>query len=173
MHDTIHLYLVASFETNDNQETGSASHTVSINVPCNTGCTLTQGYWKTHSKYGPAPADDAWYNLGDADGDGVSEGPDETFFMSGMTWYKVFWTVPAGNPYYILAHQYMAAKLNLANGAATTSDVTAAISWAESFFKTYTPTSTLSKTVANNAKKYASILDSYNNGLIGPGHCSE
>jgi len=45
----------ASFTTNDNGETGSDFCTVAVNVPCQTGCTLTQGYWKTHSSYGPAP----------------------------------------------------------------------------------------------------------------------
>jgi len=27
--------------------------------------------------------------------------------------------------------------------------------------------------VASQAKAYAATLDQYNNGLIGPGHCSE
>ena len=30
-----------------------------------TPCTLTQGYWKTHSSYGPAPYDVTWAILGD------------------------------------------------------------------------------------------------------------
>ena len=157
---------VASFKTNDNGETGSDDHTVNVDVPCSGGCTLTQGYWKTHSQRGPAPYDDGWKAIGPAE-------ENTTFFFSGKTWYQVFWTAPQGNPYYILAHQYMAAKLNIANGASTTTAITGAISWAETFFKTYTPTSTLSKSVANDAKKYASILDSYNNGYTGPGHCSE
>lgn len=156
----------ASFTTNDTQTTGSDDHTVTVNVPCGGGCTLTQGYWKTHSKYGPAPYDDTWNNVA-----GFNE--DTTFFYSGQTYYQVLWTAPQGNPYYILAHQYIAAKLNIANGASTTPEVTAAITWAENFFKTYTPSSSLPKAVANDAKKYATTLDNYNNGLIGPGHCSE
>jgi hypothetical protein len=39
------------------------------------------------------------------------------FFLSGKTWYQVLWTAPAGNVYYNLAHQYIAAKLNFLNGA--------------------------------------------------------
>lgn len=49
----------------------------------------------------------------------------------------------------------------------------ATLAWAEGFFGTYKPTDSLSKTLANQAKGYAATLDSYNNGLIGPGHCSE
>jgi hypothetical protein len=140
--------------------------TVTVDVACDVGCTLTQGYWKTHSKYGPAPYDDTWNNVA-----GFNE--DTTFFSSGQTYYQVLWTAPQGNPYYILAHQYIAAKLNIANGASTTPEVSAAITWAESFFNTYKPSSSLPKAVANEAKKYATTLDNYNNGLIGPGHCSE
>ena len=91
------------------------SATVNVHVPCHgTGCTLTQGYWKTHSQRGPAPYDDNWANLGPLQ-------QDTPFFTSGYTWYSLFWTPPAGgNAYIQLAHQYMAAKLNILNGASTT-----------------------------------------------------
>ena len=98
--------------------------TVNVTVNCLTGCTLTQGYWKTHSDRGPAPYDDAWKNLS------VLE-EDTLFFNSTKTWYQVFWTPPAGNAFYNLAHQYMAAKLNILNGAATTPAVLTAITGAE------------------------------------------
>lgn len=153
----------ASFATNDTGTTGSDSWTVKVSVPCAGGCTLTQGYWKTHSIYGPAPYDDTWALVGE----------DTLFFNSGLSWYKVLWTPPSGgNVYFILAHQYIAAKMNILNGADGTA-VSSALSWAENFFNTYTPTSTLSKLVKNEAAKVAAQLDQYNNGLIGPGHCSE
>lgn len=153
----------ASFATNDTKTTGSDSWTVKVSVPCAGGCTLTQGYWKTHSKYGPAPYDDTWALVDE----------DTPFFQSGLSWYQVLWTPPSGgNVYFILAHQYIAAKLNILNGADGTA-VSSALSWAEDFFNTYTPTSKLSKSVKNEAAKVASLLDQYNNGLSGPGHCSE
>jgi hypothetical protein len=164
---------VADFETNDTGTTGDDDHTVNATVECFLGCTLTQGYWKTHSHRGPAPEDDAWFNLGDVDGDGVSEGADETFFLSGKTYYEVLWTAPAGNVYYNLAHQYIAAKLNILNGASTTPAVNAAITFAENFFATKSPSSSLTKAQRNAVLAAASTLDQYNNGLIGPGHCSE
>ncbi len=49
-----------------------------------------------------------------------------------------------------------------------------AIQWAETqFFNLYLPTSPLSNALRNQARNYATTLDNYNNGLIGPGHCSE
>lgn len=78
-----------------------------------------------------------------------------------------------GNAYYILAHQYIASKLNILNGATSTSAVDAAIAWAETFFGANTPATKLSRTVRNSALSHASTLDRYNNGYIGPGHCSE
>ncbi|MEN3202878.1 MAG: hypothetical protein ABDK87_04025, partial [Atribacterota bacterium] len=98
---------------------------------------------------------------------------DTLFFLSGQTYYQVLKTSPSGgNAYYILAHQYIAAKLNILNGASSTEEVDAALTWAEKFFSAYTPTSKLSKSVRNEALYYAGILDRYNNGYIGPGHCS-
>ena len=167
-YDTCGDYMVpntASFVTNDTGATGSDSWTVIVHVPCE-GCTLTQGYWKTHSEFGPAPYDDTWALL--------ANGASTPFFLSGKTWYQVFWTPPArGNAYYILAHQYMAARLNILNGASSTPEVDSAIAWAEDFFKAYTPSSKLSRSVRNAAIAKASLLEQYNEGYIGPGHCSE
>ncbi len=133
------------------------------------GCTYTQGYWKTHSVYGPAgPADDTWNML--------ASGPDTPFFLSGQTWYEVFWTSPSGNAYYNLAHQYMAAKLSIMNGADPT-DAASAIASAETLFGTYTPAD-IGALKGNNSLRQqflslADTLDDYNMGLIGPGHCDD
>jgi hypothetical protein len=152
-----------------------ATDTVHVTVTCPhvNGCTLTQGYWKTHSIYGPASkADPAWNLLPGG------LGPDTPFFLSGQTWLGVFNTSPAGgNPYYVLAHQYEAAVLNQLNGASSTGAVDAALADAKSFLSTYTPTTAglLAKNspIRQAALNDAAVLDSYNSGLIGPGHCSE
>jgi hypothetical protein len=158
---------VASAIANDTGTKDEDNWTVNATVACGQGCTLTQGYWKTHSDRGPAPYDDAWKNLG------ASE-EDTFFFKSGKTWYQVFWTPPAGNAYYNLAHQYMAAKLNILNGASSTPAVDAAIAGAEALFNAQgVNDTTLSKAERTAALAYAATLDNYNNGLIGPGHCSE
>jgi hypothetical protein len=147
-----------------------ASANVSVTVRCGGGgCTLTQGYWKTHSAYGPAPkTDPTWLLVG---------GPDAPFFFSGASWYQVFWTPTGGNVYYQLAHQYMAARLNTLNDASAPSSVNDAITGATSYFanpaNTPAAAAALSKAAKKTLQGYASTLDSYNTGAIGPGHCDE
>ena len=157
----------ADFVTNDTGTEGEDSWIIDISVPCDHGCTLTPGYWKTHSKYGPAPYDDNWAELGPL-------GEDTVFFLSGQTWYQVLWTAPkGGSAYYILAHAYIASRLNLLNGASSIPAVDVALAQAGAFFNTITPASTLTKAQRNQIITLAGTLDNYNNGLTGPGHCSE
>jgi hypothetical protein len=155
----------ASFLTDDTGATGSDNHNVAVTVPCVTGCTLTPGYWKTHSSYGPAPYDDTWALL--------ANGADTPFFASGKSWYQVLWTPPTGNAYYILAHAYIAARLNLLNGATAPTDVAAAITWSETFFTGRSPTASMSGALRTQVLAKATLLDNYNNGLKGVPHCSE
>jgi hypothetical protein len=161
----------ADFLTGDSGTSGEDSWTVTVNVPCVDGCTLTQGYWKTHSEFGPAPYDDTWALL--------PNGADTPFFLSGQSYYEVLWTAPKGNAYYILAHQYIAAELNVLNGASIPSEALDAWNEAAALFNTYTPEEVAEMKGKNgNGLRaqfvaLAEILDAYNNGLIGPGHCSE
>lgn len=153
---------VASFITNDTGSTGSDDHLVNVSVPCDTGCSLTPGYWKTHSAYGPAPYDDTW--------DLVDE--DAPFYMSGKSWYGALWTPPQGNAYWILARAYIAAYLNDLNGADTTV-IEAQLTQAHLLFVKYAPGDVTKGAIKKLFTDLATILDNYNNGLIGPGHCSE
>lgn len=161
---------VATIVPNDSEDPKSDGATVKVTVPV-AGCTLTQGYWKTHSKQGPAPYDDTWAKLASAENP-VSLEEKTQFFQSGQTWLQVFNTPPRGNQYYNLAQQYMAAKLNVLNGASTPTEVSEAITAAEAIFSRATVT-TLNKADVDSAKRLATLLDNYNNGLTGPGHCSE
>lgn len=120
------------------------------------------------SHRGPAgPYDDGWKNVG----------PDEEatlFFNSNISWYNVWWTAPAGNKFYNLAHQYMAAKLNVMNGASSTAAVDAAIAGAEALFNSLgAGSTTLTNAQKAQATAWATTLDNYNKGLIGPGHCTD
>ena len=124
------------------------------------GCTLTQGYWRTHSKYGPAPYDQNWASIGE----------DTAFFSSGETWYSALWVSPQGDAYYILAQQYIAAVLNQNNGADTfpvTEEITRATTW----FQTYSPGVYSGDDGHAEAIRLGAVLDAYNNGYTGPGHC--
>lgn len=165
---------------NDTDESGSDTYTVNVDVPCPQGCTLTQGYWKTHndSFWGGAPTDETWQLLGDVDGDGTVEGERELFFKSGLTYFEVMWTAPKGNAYFNLATQYIAAQLNMLDGA-DGSAITTAFNAATTLFQTYTDEEIGALKGKNgNALRaqfisLAGTLASYNEGLIGPGHCDE
>jgi len=159
---------IASFITNDDMVTDSDNSIVYFDLTCEAGCTLSQGYWRTHSIYGPAPYDDNWANI-----PGGAE--DAPFFLSGQTYYEVMWTPPRGNSYYQLAPQWVAAYLNVLNGADIPADVESAWNDAKELFETYTPeqVANLRGQAARPWRDLASILDDYNNGLLGPGKCSE
>jgi hypothetical protein len=138
------------------------------------GCCYTQGYWKTHSKYGPAgPYDPTW---------DLKAGGDAEFFTTGLSWYQIFWTPPArGNAYIILAHQYMAAWLNINNvdplKAADPTLVAATMAQAEALLDFYADDLFIPADSADRAKaiELASFLDMYNNGMLpgGPPHCDD
>ncbi|GAA5337623.1 MAG: hypothetical protein KNN15_11275 [Thermus antranikianii] len=169
--DMYHAFTnTATLTTNTTGTVRSSSWTVTVRVPaCPMGCTLTQGYWKTHTEYGPAKPRDATWDLI------LPRGEDSDFFQSEKNYYEVLWTPPSGgNPYYQLAHQYIAAKLNVLKGAYAPPEVQAAIAWAENqFFNLYPPSYNFGKSLTNQARYYAGILGQYNEGRIGPGHCSE
>lgn len=146
-------------------ETGqsdSAKVTVNCVPPPDPGCTLTLGYWKQHTKYDGSKRDDTWDAIGE----------DTEFDSSGLSWYQLFHTAPKGSAYIILAHQYMAALLNSEAGA-DTSDIDATLASAAVFFDTYAIDSVLSNAVRGAATNLADALDDYNNGVTGPGHCSD
>jgi hypothetical protein len=122
------------------------------------GCTLTQGYWKNHhSKAKNASQRVAWP---------VSE----STTLCGKTWLNVLHTAPkTGDAWTILAHQWIAAQLNVANGASVPEGVSTALSTSQSLLTANC--SGIPPAQRQAALESSLILDSYNNGLIGPGHC--
>lgn len=151
---TVEIYSPTPKGTGDSFFAG----TILLDVEEYSGCTHTQGYWKTHSEYGPAPYDDTWAML--------SDGANTDFYKSGHTWYEVFWTPVRGGVYYQLAHQYMAARLSELSGASVPANVQAAMADAVELFNN----------PEDLSKEYvylAELLDDYNNGIIGPGHCDD
>jgi len=123
------------------------------------GCVYTQGYWG--NKPGvvwPAP-----YSR------------DYIFFLSGQTWQQVLNTPAGGNGYYILARQYIAAVLNIANGASVPQGVQDTLYLATEWLKIYTPTHCTGADSCGLQKDWAEVLDSYNKGEYpgGPPHCDK
>jgi hypothetical protein len=133
------------------------------------GCTRTQGYWKTHAGENNKKRDATWDLIGE-------DKEYTTFFLSKQTYYDVMHTNPSGgNAYYILAHQYIAAHLNVLSGASIPDDVLAAWNEATNLFDQYTPEE-IGELEGEDVTRQqfidiAELLDDYNNGVIGPGHC--
>jgi len=87
-----------------------------------------------------------------------------------MTWYNVLQTEPNGNAWYVLAHQWIAASLNGANGASSPEVIQDALAQSQALLSgncAFIPLNL--RTTATNL---SGLLDEYNNGVIGPGHCS-
>jgi hypothetical protein len=110
------------------------------------------------------------------------DGEDSAFFDTGLSWYEVLWTEPqGGNAYYILAHAYIAAVLNELNDASVPAEIAAAMSEAEVLLDQYdgNPDSMDglrgrgARAVRAQFIALALLLDDYNNGITGPGHCTE
>jgi hypothetical protein len=119
-----------------------------------TGCTLTQGYWKNHPEAWPADA----MTLG-----GVGYTKEQLI--------QILSTPPRGDATYILAHQLIAAKLNVMTGA-DSSGIATTIANADAWLASVGglgkwPTGADRQT----GIAYASQLDAFNNGLSGVPHC--
>ena len=179
----------ATGTTNTTSTEVTDNATINVTIDCPEGCTLTQGYWKTHNPSfsaarngnGPPP-DDNWDQLPDGEQSGFFTTGANSYPVAGpnaatFTWFKVFWTAPKGNVYYNLAHQYMAAKLNDLDGVTPSATVANAIIAAEDLFDTYTPAQ-IGALKGNNALRaqfieLAGILGAFNEGLAGVDHCTE
>ena len=130
--------------------------------PTGEGCTYTQGYWKTH---GP-----------DAKGNNSNEWPVTSLTLGGITYtdaelQEIMDEPVKGNGLVSLAHQLIAAKLNVANGADDTA-IAGAIADADALIA-----GLIVPPVGNDPLDPAvtsslnDALTDYNEGTTGPGHC--
>ena len=119
-------------------------------------CTYTQGYWKNH------PA--SW--------------PVQEVTIGGVTYSKanaisqIFNVSPQGDATYVLAHQLLAAKLNVLKGAAPAA-VASAIPNADALLQANPLGSNPQGSTRDDMLALSDTLDDYNNGRIGPGHCGD
>lgn len=130
--------------------------------PCDqqNGCTYTQGYWG---------------NKPDVTWPAAYSRTNPFFLASPVTWQGALDTsVAGGNGYYILAKQYIAAVLNVANGASVPSGVQDTLNQATAWFGLHYP-SECGAGQCGVQKAWGGILDVYNNGKYpgGPGHCGD
>lgn len=153
-------YIFRVFANGDANGTASP-HSGNIVVTTNgiMNCTYTQGYWKTH------PQD--W--------------PVTSLIVGGMSYTQtellsIFNTPAAGNGLLSLAHQLIAAKLNVANGATPGSVVQAQIDAADALISgscagdKIPPVGTC-YIAPGTTSPYTDDLDTFNNGLAGVPHC--
>jgi hypothetical protein len=135
-------------------------------IACNTGggCTFTQGYWKTH---GPALC---------VAGNNTNQWPVATLQLGNVSYSdaelcSIFRTAASGNGLIALAHQLIAAKLNIANGADPTA-AAACVAAADALIGNLVVPPVGSGSLApSTTSGLIGCLTSYNEGATGPGHC--
>jgi hypothetical protein len=140
--------------------------------PVEEGCSYTIGYWKNHAGFGPQ-ADVVTpllpITLGDAGGDKSLEVTDAGMAVDLLSQHVYG---KPGNGITKLYAQMLGAKLNVANGASD-GDIADALAAADAFLADhdYTDWKKITKSEQKMVLAWKSTFDSYNNGLIGPGHC--
>ena len=124
-------------------------------------CTLTQGYWKNH--------EEDW----DQASDGKPFLVTTTFYNSATSYLNIMKTPPkGGNAYLQLAHQFIAARLNVNGGASGVAAVDAALAGAATYFAgAPAGIPNPGEPTRSQLQGWATTLDNYNNGRTGPGHC--
>jgi hypothetical protein len=125
------------------------------------GCTRTQGYWKNHAS--------DWSSV--------------DLSLGGVTYshaqaMAILKTPSNGDASLILGHQLIAAKLNILVNGASNGAVASAVADADAWLAANADADGtlpfgVSPASAEGAEATAlgNVLDQYNNGLIGPGHC--
>lgn len=73
-------------------------------------CPRTQGYWKNHNIYAEQDAQ----NIPWPTADFTADPAEDTILCEDLTWLEILHTPPQGDAFYILASQYIAARLNQA-----------------------------------------------------------
>jgi hypothetical protein len=147
-------YVTSVFSSEPNQHEGSAIVDCAVPPPPTGACPLTQGYWKNHPDAWPVTS----LTLGS-----------ETYTEAELL--AILRTPVRGDASLILAHQLIAAKLNIANGSDPT-PVSATIADADSLLSGFAgklpyhvkPSSATGQAMVADAE----TLDSYNNGQLTP-----
>ena len=123
-------------------------------APLAQNCTFTLGYWKNHELAWPVTS----LTLG-------------TVNYTAAELLQILNEPAQGRKLVILAHQLIAAKLNIANGA-NMSSISTTITSADLLIGPKVVPPIGSGTATNQpTTTYSNTLDDFNNGLIGPGHC--
>ncbi len=173
-----YLNNTAILTESDSKTQRNSSESVAIDVPacpsspsCG-GCTYTIGYWKNHAGMGKGNQEDLVsqllpLTLGTGSGKSVQ-------VTTAQQAYDILSIPDASNGIDKLSAQLLGAKLNIANGACS-KEVGGTIDAADSFLAVHNSGDwgSLDKDIQQQVLDWMSTLDDYNNGKIGPGHCSD
>ncbi len=118
-------------------------------------CTYTQGYWKNHTSVWPVGN----LTLG-------------TVNYTAAQLLQIFNQPAMGNGLISLAHQLIAAKLNIAQGAIAPAATLLAISQADALIGgLVAPPIGAGSLAPASTSGLTTTLDNFNQGITGPGHC--
>src|SRR5437763_687645 len=156
--DTAYVFRCRANET-PSCDTSQWSNTIACaTLPCNPGqnCTYTQGYWKNNPDVWPLQS----LTLG-----AVSYDASELL--------QILNRPAQGNGLVILAHQLIAAKLNIANGADPTAVQQSVIDADNVIGGLIVPPIGYGYLAPGQTSTLTETLTEYNEGTIGPGHCDD
>ncbi len=156
--DTAYVFRCRVKETDSCDESPWGNTLSCATAPCNPGqnCTYTQGYWKNHS--------DTW-RLQSLTLGGVSYSQSQLL--------QILNRPAQGNGLLLLAHQLVAAKLSIANGADPTAVQQSVIDADTMIGGLIIPPIGNGYLSPNQTSELAETLTEYNEGTIGPGHCAD
>jgi hypothetical protein len=128
------------------------------------GCTYTQGYWKTHGPIPKGKNSNEW-NVAN-----ITLG---TKSYTALEALSIFNTPVGGNGLISLAHQLLAAKLNVANGASSAT-IAATITAADALIGSLVvPPVGSGYLDPATTSTLTGLLGAFNEGITGPGHCGD
>lgn len=143
--------------------TGVVCHETTVSGGCPSateGCTRSSTFWKYHNPTSSSPNLTDWL---------LSE--NQTICEE--LWVDIIEDDPTGNTAYTrLAKEFIAALLNLAEGADPTSYLFNVLNQADAFLTNYCDEA-LSASERQTAETLRDALELYNVGIIGPGLCEE
>jgi len=137
-------------------------------IECPTACTRTQGFWKTHNVHAAQQQKQTPWPI-----------PEDTL-LCGETWYDLLHTPVNGDNWLNLAHQWIAAMLNVAanSPAGDACDVCPGIELTPEVADALLEGKLLLQTCSVTDEQWAAYaedlkdtLDAFNNGNKGVPHC--
>jgi hypothetical protein len=162
---TAYVFRAFAHASSSLQRSDSTANLTCSTLACGSGetCTYTQGYWKTH---GPVP-----------EGNNSNEWPVAALVLGTVSYtdlqlLSILQAPAKGNGLIALAHQLIAAKLNLAKGADGTAVATAVPAADTMIGALVVPPIGTGYLAPDLTSALVTVLEVYNEGGTGPGHCA-